>query len=871
MRCLSWQKFAVLLLALAMPGCCGRALADQLIFPATSLERGKPVRVVYHLDKPATGNGVLAVSWTDTYGRVVDRRALRFALVRGTQIAFQLDLRRARALENELRVHLSFDGKDAAGGRDHRETDAHASFLAHPVDRDWSDYQIIMWQARTAEQYRALRGLGITAGAVPGDRGGDGSRLFPSRIEPLLDSDLSWYVENIATDFYSAYHRWVPDHPVNWKFLAAHALHQEHPEDRSAFERDPSLSDPRSLQEIRGRLNRSARAHAPYWPLYYSLGDETGIGDLSISWDFDVSPDSLAGMRVWLRRQYGSLAALNAQWGTRYARWDQVMPMLTSEAMRRRDSNFSAWADFKGWMDVAFARALAAGTAAIHAGDPHAPAAIEGAQVPGWGGYDYSLLTRAVDLIELYDGGDNLEITRSLNPEITVLTTSASTGAEEQYDAWREWLRGSRGLILWDPNGDYVHQDGSVGARGAAMAPIFAELRSGLGALVINSRRDWAPIAMLYSPASMRLQWLLDWKPKGDAWSKRSVEASYEDENAVRSSMTGFSRLFEHMGLEHRVISSALLESGELRRGGYRLLVLPRAIALSAREAAEIRRFVERGGLLVADGEPGRFDQHGRSLSRPRLADVLRGAPAGGSSSASFGRGKAVYLSPADPAAASTAEAEHAAPTFVRLRQVIADAHIGQPFTLTDASGNPVTDVEMSVFRNGGVRVVALQRDLPARPTDETEAGRAGPETVSLALSQRSFLYDMRLRQPLGQRDRVELALGSTGPVILSVSETPLPRPTIQAPATARLGETVELRLGVSEKSPAAVDVLHIDVVDPRGETVRYYSGNVLMRQGNSVRLLPLAFNDPAGIWKIQVTDVMTGEAATAELTVSEP
>ena len=144
MRCLSWQKFAVLLLALAMPGCCGRALADQLIFPATSLERGKPVRVVYHLDKPATGNGVLAVSWTDTYGRVVDRRALRFALVRGTQIAFQLDLRRARALENELRVHLSFDGKDAAGGRDHRETDAHASFLAHPVDRDWSDYQIIM-------------------------------------------------------------------------------------------------------------------------------------------------------------------------------------------------------------------------------------------------------------------------------------------------------------------------------------------------------------------------------------------------------------------------------------------------------------------------------------------------------------------------------------------------------------------------------------------------------------------------------------------------------------------------------------------------------------------------------------------------------
>ena len=34
------------------------------------------------------------------------------------------------------------------------------------------------------------------------------------------------------------------------------------------------------------------------------------------------------------------------------------------------DGNYSAWADFKEWMDVEFARAIERGTLAIHAADP---------------------------------------------------------------------------------------------------------------------------------------------------------------------------------------------------------------------------------------------------------------------------------------------------------------------------------------------------------------------------------------------------------------------------------------------------------------------------------------------------------------------
>ena len=176
------------------------------------------------------------------------------------------------------------------------------------------------------------------------------------QLTPLVQQNLRFYLENIATDFYSAYHRWFATQPVNWRFLAAKERYRRG--DPAAFIREPSLSDPQWLDRIGARLGRSVRALRQYRPLYYSLGDETGIADLSAFWDFDLSPDSLAAMRQWLQARYGSLEALNREWGSNFAAWDAVAPMTTAEALRRSDRNYAAWADFKEWMDVAFARAI---------------------------------------------------------------------------------------------------------------------------------------------------------------------------------------------------------------------------------------------------------------------------------------------------------------------------------------------------------------------------------------------------------------------------------------------------------------------------------------------------------------------------------
>jgi hypothetical protein len=841
---------AVILLALAADL---TAAADELIVPSDSLERTHAVELTYRLSEAATGEGTIEFIWTDLYDRVVEKSSSTFTLADGTDVKLSLDLRRAVAMVNHVTAHTILVPR-AGGGR--REGDAAVSIIARPGDDGWSDYRIILWPPHEPQQDRMLKQLGVSGAMVEGRKSG---ALFDSAaIASPLRNDWRWYVENIATDFYSPYHRWFADHPVNWRFLETKELHRAHPLDRTAFVRDPSLSDPAWLATIRARLTATVRAYAPYRPLYYNLGDEPGIADLSAVWDFDLSPDSLAGFRAWLKEQYGSVAALNRQWGTDFAGWQQVEPTLTSDAMRRPDANFSAWADFKAWMDLAFARAIRSGADAVHAADPGALAAIEGGQIPGWGGYDYSQLADAVDVLELYDYGDNVEVARSFGPQAIILTTSFGAGRREAHRVWRELLRGTRGLVLWDEKNEFVRTDGSLGVRGQEAAPYFGEITHGLGALLIGSARHTDPIAVLYSPASMRTLWMLDQKPRGDAWVDRNASTEYED-NAIRAATRHYLRTLEHAGLQPRFVSSDQIEHGELERAGYRVLVLPHSLALSVGAAAAIRQYVETGGTVVADSEPGQFDEHSRLRKTPLLSDLFGGPPIGPLIDRGVGQGRALYLSLDNEIRHRPVQGAISLAAVQRFTPILRDAGVEAPFPLVEEGGGPVLDVESSIFRNGDVTILALQRDLGSGSFDER---------VALRLPRPSFVYDVRQGRPIGRAARIVVALDPIAPTILAIADSALPRPIIEAPQLIHPGDTATIGFSFSSPQPAAGSVLRIGVIDPSGKAVPYYSRKLVAHRGTASMLLPLAVNDAAGHWQIHVTDVMSGHEATVTLDV---
>ncbi|MCW8306449.1 beta-galactosidase [Acidiphilium sp. PA] len=601
-----------------------------------------------------------------------------------------------------------------------------------PEQHVWPEWQAIIYQHQNDAQLDTLQRIGVTNGKIFTSRDDAAGDPANPQAAAFARRGMRFYVENIATDFYSAYHRWFPDRPVDAAFLAVQAWHRRHPNDPAAFIRNPGLSDPVWLARITGRLGRVVRDYARYRPLYYSLADEPGIADLAANWDFDLAPSSLAGMRAWLKTQYPSLAALNHQWETDFASWDAVTPVLTDVAVRQFSHNFSGWADFKRWMDVAFARAVRAGTEAVHAADPGALAAIEGAQIPGWGGYNYTHLARAVDVMEIYDGDENIEIARSLNPSLIMLLTIAGADPAQRHQLWRSVLRGMRGAILWDPSSAMVLADGTPGPWAVQAAPVFAALRGPLGRTLLAAERIDDGIATLYSPASLRTQWLLDRRGDWSRWENRGPSVEIASDDPVRAAMRGFATLIDRAGFQGHYTAPGLIEQGVLASGRIRLLFMPHVIALSDLAAVSIRRFVSGGGIVVADVVPGAFDEHSRVRERPVLADLFEAG------------GRAIIQSPSGDRAAA----------------VFARAGLDAPFRVERTDGQAGDDVRLFRFRHRGATLLAMHRSFAA-------GGIVEPFTLHLASA--AATTDLRSGAKTGPVRRLDLTLDPVTPTVLRV------------------------------------------------------------------------------------------------------
>jgi hypothetical protein len=605
------------------------------------------------------------------------------------------------------------------------------AFLAGPAHgAGFDEFQVIMWQDRTPAQRAGLARLGFTANRLHGT----GGQIDAAMLTELQESGLRWYLENIATDFYAPYHRYTPGKPVTWLFDAAKARLRADPTDTSVFLRQPGLSDSTWLAAIQARLEQVVRRQSPYRPLFYNLADEAGIGDLAANWDADIAPASMTAMRQWLRAQYPDLDTLNRQWATGFADWGSVVPELTDAALRRTDDNFSAWADFKAWMDVAFAAAVAKGTEAVHRADPAALAALEGGQLPGWGGYDYSRLASTVDVMEIYDVGDAPELARAFNPALIALRTSFGTGPRETHAAWRSLLRGGRGMIVWDEKDDVVLPDGEPAPRGLHIRGMLASLRAAAPTLM-TAEPSPDPVAVLYSQASFRTRWLLDQRARGLSWTDRDAGREYED-NAWRASRRQILRRLAAIAVQPRLLSSAMVEAGALNRDGLRVLILPHAIALSDNEIAAIKAFAAQGGTVVADAEPGVFDQH----SRRRAVSPLKGV---------------AQL----PEVVMLDGGGDSPEGLSALSALLRDAGVTPRVVLLGPDGMEATGVDAHWFRRGDTAILALHA---ARPWE-------APGQISVRLSTPATVSDVMAPGLVKRQQEFTVTLDPVTPAILSL------------------------------------------------------------------------------------------------------
>jgi hypothetical protein len=428
------------------------------------------------------------------------------------------------------------------------------------------------------------------------------------------------------------------------------------------------------------------------------------------------------------------------------------------------------------------------------------------------------------------------------------VTTAFAQGPWEKHRVWYELLHGGRGLIIWDDKNGFIAKDGAVGDRGREVAPYYDEIRNGIGALLINSTRVADPIAIHYSQASMRTEWLLAQKPKGDAWVLRRSSSDERRDNDFLRLRESWCRIVEDLGLQYNFVAYGQVEQGELIRRGYRVLILPRSSSLSAAEEREINAFVGQGGSVIADGQPGKFDEHSRKLEKPFSGKVAQAA----GDTLNYHQNRLIGKE---------------GPVLEMARQLFAASAVRPEFTVTDATGAHPVGVELHLFRNGGVTIIGLLTNPELRvdelgpPEFKSNDRFAKPRTVKLTLPEEMYVYDVRASKPLGKRRDVTVALDPYEPAIFSATPVAFSELEVSAPMRLRRGETARIGLTFSRRSPAATHIFHIEAIDPNGKVVDYYSGNIIASRGQAAKLLPSACNEERGDWTLRVKDLLSGQS----------
>ena len=671
--------------------------------------------------------------------------------------------------------------------------------------RPWQEYHTIMWIGDSAYKkpgkiplfFQRLREMGVNTGMAYGD--GD--------LRPLLENLPQYYVENminrgLCLKFNSEVTDW-DQFVANWA---------SNGRSESAFKRPYCLDDPAWRAWGRKTMEQLAGKNAPHTPLCYNIRDELSTTISANPFDYDFNPITLAKFREWLKGRYRDIAALNAEWETKFSDWNDVRPFSTDEIKNRMTSgealprgkpdwhelesikfdfetakrtptrwNFAPWCDFRTYMDISLAEALADFRAAAHRVDPRTPVGIEGTQMPSaFGGYDLWRLSQALDWVEPYDIGNSREIFGSFMPGKPVITTVFENDTNHaRRRLWHLLLEGDRGCIVWWSEDciDWQRDDYALTPKAKSLAPALKEMTSPLAQLFLRAEREYDPVFIYYSQPSIQVDWLLESTVDGSTWPRRF--SSFESEhNEMAKTRNAWVKLFQDLGYSPQFVSSAQIENGALRNLTNAVLMLPTTLALGDKEGGEMDNFLSHqigtaARVLFCDGIPGMFDEHGKLRVAGGLASRF---PSGAPGSVAYAVREKSSLPGPKPGRIAD---------YARQRLTIASsaewpAWVARNLPLKGevqvrAMNSQPARVRIHRFRSGDARLVAFERNIDYQMSEELKQASGNEVLEKLVkmeatISRPAHIYDLRGARYIGFADHFEFDLDPWQPTLIAVS-----------------------------------------------------------------------------------------------------
>jgi hypothetical protein len=703
----------------------------------------------------------------------------------------------------------------------------------------------------------------------------------------------------------------------------------------SGMSRSGNDLNPEGIQKAREKNWKIVRAAEPFDPVAYFTGDEIDYRG------GDELPGRILDLREALKKKYGNIAALNKQWDTQYASFDDVYPLTTAKEIKEADKgklvpekefletanatrNYSRWLD--QWLNNyrVFNDSNRVAYKIIKECDPNARVGVD---CPMWEfarcGHDWYSHMKDFEMFAPYGREGETqpyEDARSFAKPNSFLGLTYGgylyngfVRREEltdvEWQRWRLWHGLLRGFssIWW--------YNLSPGAAEGNMAPGFlpyptlatacaeiAKFRQGYYTLFSRLRRDYGPVAIHYSIPSRLASSIMP----------EFSECCWSDHFLMQI-------LRNFAGHSYTFVADEQIAAGALKN--YKVMLMSTAYAIGEAEAKELRKFVEGGGVLIADVRPGIVDDRGRwgekgtvpslfglawkkELGRKMVTGELSGEYKGVKI-----QNKAQKL-PVDPAlelkgAKALVELEgvpmvtcndvgkgsaiclnipfnyyrgYPTPDHLYLYMGDADhnrlvgnilagilkAHKIDRVVPVDVPGSEwLWGLDTSCHTDGEAQYVGLTKKR--RSLDEPDAN------ITVHLLKPGHVYDMLNAKYLGEQKELPVAMKPAGIEVFGVLPYALKglNVTLKAASAAR-GEAIGGIVAVDTGGAKPVrHVIHVELLRPDGQAVRYLSTNLETVDGAARFLIPLALNDPEGEYTLTFSDVATQMRRETKVKVS--
>ena len=647
---------------------------------------------------------------------------------------------------------------------------------------------------------------------------------------------------------------------------------------------DPEAHNKR-VQDIIARTE-GARQRGAY---SYDLGDEND------TFGVDKSEHDLRAYREYLAGVYPNIEALNESWGTDFDGFDAVVlsdPDDLLEGIARREGNFPRWFDRQAFSRYNYAMLVKRFGEAIREVDPQARVGFECA-----GGLEdnIDLLARSTKYWVQYCR-TTMEIVSSITgPDFVTGVRSAD---------WELPVRGGRTMFFWRVD----NQDGASSFLGADMAvapgarEYFAGMQNwlkGLGTTMMRAERQHSGVVLMHSFPSAWASKILG----GPAYGLISKDVSGPD----GVNITAWTHNVRGSHVQYHFVTGGMMDRGEWDSGKDKLLILPQISALSAKQVSAIKEFAATGGTVVADVQPGLFDEHVKQQKNGLLDDlfgvrhtgnvearectaVLRGnlggvdingslgglevnpalELAGGEALGSadgvpvmivnkYGRGNALLLNFTPRSMPGADENDSPAVVHDILEGILNAGSVRPAIRITGRRGEQLRDVEVARWNTGSNEIVCLFQSSG----DVIRMGK--PEIITCYMDDSRHKTDITAGRYISKDKefQVELAKAVATFILLSAAK---PSPVkLGLTETVKRGDTLEVQASAFDGS---LRYLRLEANGPDGKRARWFERVQKAENGRVTFELPIAVNEQTGEWELEVTDVISGQSAIAGFVV---